>query len=531
MSDGHHDDRLDQLVDLVVQLASGDLSARLEPSASGDSVDAVITGLNMLAEEFQALHAGLEQRVSERTALLHRAHRELERLALTDSLTGLANRTAFNDRVSEAIRAAEQGARWQAVMLLDLDGFKGINDSLGHPAGDAVLVEVARRLAAACRRTDTVARLGGDEFAILIIDATPVEVMRVAERTLRALREPVDTHGQANSVGASIGVCCGGAGQSEESMLRDADTAMYVAKAHGKNNVRVFEPAMHAAAVARRRGAEELRRAISDHQLILRYQPVTELATGTVAAVEAVVHWQHPLRGVVLPAEFMPVAEETGLIVELGRSAMQGAITQLSQWITELGCARTPRLHLNVSPVQLRSPGLVSDLRDMLDRYAVDARHLTLEITESALMSGDDGALRTLPQLKSLGLALAIDGFGTEHAPIGYLRELPLDAVKIDTSLISDLDRDPAHHRLVRAIVQVIHAVSLTAVADGIESAAQAAYLRSLGCAYGQGNYFGSPVPAAQITEMVVSSRRDRASAVPEVAAWPTGGSLLSRRA
>jgi len=497
------DPRLVRLVDFVVQLAAGDLAARLTPSAAGDSVDAAIVGLNMLAEELQVLYAGLEQHVAERTALLELAQAELRHLALTDALTGLANRTLLGDRIGQALARFERGFLPPIMMVLDLDGFKLINDSLGHAGGDAVLVEVARRLRDVARQTDTVARVGGDEFAILITDTTPKDALHIAERALEQLQLPVTVDDQMTSFGASVGVCFGLRHQSAESLLRDADTALYVAKARGRNNIQVFKPAMHAAALARLQITEELHTALAADALILHYQPFVDLTTGRVVGAEALVRWQHPRRGLLPPVEFIPWAEETGLIIKLGRVVMFEGIRQLQQWQNELALPSSFRLHVNTSPLEFRSSGLVPFVLDTLAHHHVPASSLVLEITESALMTDDDEVMQALRDLRAAGVGLAIDDFGTGYASISYLRRLPVDTVKIDQSLVTGIETDSQERSLVAAIIQLIAAVSLTPIAEGVETAEQAAQLRALGCRYGQGHHLGRPVASGEMTELL----------------------------
>lgn len=503
MPEEHEDPRLEALVEFVVRLAAGDLGARLEPTGNADSVEAVAVGLNMLAEELEVLYAGLEQHVAERTALLEQAQAKLRRLALQDSLTGLPNRTLFGDRIAQALARAERGARPPVVLMLDLDGFKLINDRLGHAGGDKVLVEVGRRLLAVARKTDTVSRFGGDEFAVLITDATPEDGLRIAQRALQELRRPLFVGDQVISSGASIGVCFGSPGQTADSLLRDADTAMYVGKGTGRNTVQVFQPAMHASALARIRIADELEIALATDQLTVHYQPFVELATGKVVGAEALVRWQHPERGLVQPVEFIHIAEETGLIIQVGQVVAAEAIRQLAEWQAEHLLPQSFRLHINASPMEFRSSGFASDIRDTLHRWEVPATSLVLEITETGLMTDEAEIVDTLRELRATGVGMAIDDFGTGYSSISYLRWLPVDAIKIDQSLVRGIDTDAQQHRLVAAIVQLIDAVGLQAIAEGVETSAQAAKLRALGCAYGQGYHFSPPRPAEEMSTLL----------------------------
>ena len=326
------DPRLEQLVELVVQLASGELSVRLPPSPAADDIDAVIVGINMLAEELEALNKHLEGRVAERTRQLADAHRQLERLALYDPLTDLANRTLLAERIDEAVANTGLGGHMPAVLVLDLDGFKAVNDSFGHAVGDELLMEVARRLRAVCRGTDTVARLGGDEFALVVVDASEGQVLDVADRIMAALQVPVRAGRQTCWISASIGVRFAERGQTAGVLLRDADTAMYVAKSHGRGGASVYEPAMHVAALRRLRQADELRAALSGNEFATYYQPIIELATGRATSVEALLRWRHPTDGLRTADTFIPVAEETGLIVALDGWVLDSAVAQVAAW-------------------------------------------------------------------------------------------------------------------------------------------------------------------------------------------------------
>ncbi len=503
MQRGPEDSRLDRLVDLVVQIASGDLSARLQPSPAGDSIDGVIVGVNMLAEELHVSYSDLERRVAERTAQLEQAQQELHRMALTDALTGLANRTLLNDRIEQALTRTRRGAAPPTLVLLDLDGFKSINDRRGHAVGDAVLVAVAQRLQKVARETDTVARVGGDEFAVLILDTTPDDALKIAERALRALRPPIQDGDQVSSVGASIGVRFGSLNQTAHELLRDADTAMYAAKARGRNNVQIFAPAMHTAALSRKSVAQELRSALHTNQLTLHYQPLVELTSGRIIGVEALARWQHPHRGAVPPGEFVPLAEETGLMGDLGNRVILTAVQELATWNARLVLPAAFRVHVNTSPVQFQEGDLTGTVRRAMQQHDVSASRLVLEMTETGLTSLDAAGARTLADLRAAGVALALDGFGAGCSSIGQLRRLAVDTVKVDRSLMENLEVDHQHRHLVQAIVQLVDALGLTAVAVGVENGGQATQLRGLGCKLAQGYYFSRPVPADQMLELL----------------------------
>lgn len=496
-----HDARLDRLVDLIVELASGNLAARLEPSEGHDQIDAVITGINLLAEELQDVYSGLEARVEERTLMLRQAQAELERLALRDPLTGLANRTLFGDRISQAVAWSETDALPPAVLLLDLDGFKTINDSLGHTAGDAVLVEVARRLNGVVRALDTVARLGGDEFALVLPNATAEEAMGIAAHALEVLKQPLTVHGRSVWVHASIGVRMAEPGDSADVLLRDADTAMYEAKVTGRARVLRYEPAMHHAVQRRLRVVSELGSAIHNNHLRLTFQPIVDLPSRRLRGVEALVRWHHPHRGLIMPAEFIQIAEESGLIVDLGRWMTDRAIAQIAAWEPLLSRNPDFRIHMNVSAVELRRPGLSEYLQQTLDKHGVSPQRIALEISETAVMSADVPGLEAMAGLQSLGARLEIDDFGTGYSSIAYLRTLPIHTVKIDRSLITTIVDDPAQFRFIGAVFKLVESVGLAAVVEGVETEAQEQLLLQIGFTEAQGYLFGVPMSAGDITE------------------------------
>lgn len=507
---GGQDPRLQQLVDGIVRLAAGDLDARLKPSESGDDIDAVITGINLLAEELGHIHAELEERVAARTAMLRRTQVKLEQMAKTDALTGLANRHLLSERIHDAIVATRDSTKIPAVLVLDLDSFKAINDTLGHSAGDAVLVEVSSRLLSVVRSSDTVARLGGDEFAVLIVGATEEEILHIAHRARDALRESVKIGTETVWTTASIGVCMDQPGYSPEELIRDADIAMYQAKTAGRNKVLLFHPDMLDAVRERSRITAELRSAAAGGELALLYQPVVELATGRVAGVEALVRWHHPVHGTIMPDLFIGIAEETGLILELGRWVLKEGISQISRWQEAAPDLQDFGLHVNLSAAELLRNDLVDDVRGTLAQFGVDPRRLVLEITETVLMSRGTGEEHILHKLRELGVGLQIDDFGTGYSSISYLRSLPADTVKVDQSLIKTLETDPQQQKFVAAVLQLISSAELNAIVEGIETAGQAARLQAMGCQYGQGYFFGRPVPADEMLDLLRSSAQRR---------------------
>lgn len=500
---GGGDPRLQQLVDGVVRLAAGELDARMVPSEKGDEIDAVITGVNLLAEELDHIYSDLEQRVADRTATLRRTQAQLEQITKTDSLTGLANRTLLAERVQEALLDSAENGRALAVLVLDLDSFKAINDTLGHSAGDAVLVEVAGRLRSAVRTGDTVARLGGDEFAVVITDAREEDVLDIAQRTLVLLQDGVCVGTETVWARASIGVCIAGPGYQAEALMRDADIAMYEAKALGRNNIQLFDPSMLDAVRERSRISTELRSAVTGGELALWYQPVVELASGRVVGLEALLRWHHPVRGIIMPDSFIPLAEETGLILDVGRWVLHEGIGQMRRWKDTDPALMDVPVHINLSAIELLRVDLLEDIKDTLDGHGIDPSRLVLEITETVLMSRGTVEAQVLGVLRDMGVGLQIDDFGTGYSSISYLRTLPADTVKVDHSLIQDIGTDPQQQEFVAAILQLISAAGLKAIVEGIETAEQAAQLQAMGCLYGQGYFYGRPLPQEKVLDRI----------------------------
>ena len=460
---------------------------------------------------------------------------ELVHRALHDPLTGLANRTLLRDRVEQALARTGRGdgdARGVAALLVDLDDFKKVNDSLGHGAGDALLVTVSRRMLAATRGCDTVARLGGDEFAVLLEGmADPADATRVADRILQAMRAPVRLDGKEVLVGTSIGIALATPGEGVDELLRNADVALYQAKARGKHRHATFAPAMHAAALARLDLETDLHAALAREELRLVYQPIVDLATGRIAGAEALVRWTHPTRGAISPAELIPVAESTGAIVALGRWVLRAACRQVAEWDARAAAAGErpvgAPLHIavNLSTRQLQDPALVDDVAAALTEFGLAPRRLVLEITESAMMHDTDLALTRLGALKALGVRLAVDDFGTGYSSLGYLRRFPVDVLKIDRTFVDALSRT-GETAIVRAILRMGDALGLRTVAEGIEEEGQLAQLRALGCAMGQGYLFARPVGAGEF-EGVVRGERRSASGGGGTGGGGTGGGVL----
>jgi diguanylate cyclase (GGDEF)-like protein/PAS domain S-box-containing protein len=430
---------------------------------------------------------------------------ELKRQAFHDSLTGLANRALFADRLQHAISRAERTPTALAVLFVDLDDFKTVNDSLGHSEGDLLLIDVAERLRAGVRGSDTIARMGGDEFAILVEDPdeaeTPIEVGR---RLLAQLEAPFAHGGKEIFVRASIGIATTRSrDHTADEVLRNADVAMYTAKSNGKNRLEVFEPGMHTAALTRLALKGDLERALERDEFSLVYQPIVRLGGGRLSGVEALLRWQHADRGTVGPADFIPVAEETGLILPLGRWVLEQACTQAAAWNA---MAREPiTMSVNVSGRQLQQPAFAAEVAEVLKATGLAPGLLTLELTESVLMQDAEAATAMLVDLKSLGVRLAIDDFGTGYSSLNYLRRFPIDELKIDRSFVASLQDGPTQSAVVLSILRLSETLHLETVAEGIEEPAQLAVLRELGADLGQGYLFARPLDVAAITTLITA--------------------------
>ncbi|MFF2843250.1 putative bifunctional diguanylate cyclase/phosphodiesterase [Paenarthrobacter sp. NPDC057981] len=498
------DPRLGQLLEGIVRLAAGDLTTRIKISDARDEIDAVIMGTNLLAEDLQIVYEELEQRVQARTQQLNEAHLAMRRMAMTDPLTGLSNRSAFAAALSEAQTQEVEGKKRAAILLLDMDGFKAINDSLGHTIGDKVLETVARRISGAVREQDMVARMGGDEFAVLIPGVTPAEAAVIGNRILADVVEPMEIEGQHLRCGVSMGLRMADPGQGAQELMMEADIAMYESKADGRGKLKLFEPEMLLARQMRNQLVGELKEAIAGSQLVLYYQPIIRLDTREIEGVEALVRWNHPTRGLIMPDEFIPIAEETGMISDLGGWVLRTAVEQLKEWRNDpLTAGHNFSMRINVSAADLQRLEFVEDVREALTGAGLDPSLLVLELTESAVIQGNDLDRYTLNSLRRLGVGLEIDDFGTGYSSISYLRQLPVDTVKVDRTLLSALGSDPSQPALLAAVLQLIRACGLNAVWEGIETEEQAEYLLGIGCTTGQGYFFSRPLAAAQLTEQL----------------------------
>ncbi len=423
----------------------------------------------------------------------------LEYLARHDPLTNLPNRLALDAHLLQAIDGAVPGIDRMALLVIDLDNFKTVNDSLGHPAGDRLLAELARRIGAYMDPAKRLFRLGGDEFVIFIEQLDSEEaVVALADGLIRLISESCDIDGHILHMTPSIGISLYPEdGRDGQALIRNADTAMYCAKAHGRANYQFFTEPMNVAATKRLHLESELWRALAENQLVLHYQPQVDLLSGKVVGVEALVRWRHPQRGLIGPSEFIPVAEECGLILPLGHWVLLTACRQVRSWLdqgVDMG-----EMAVNISAHQFRQPEFARSVRAILAETGVCAKRLELEITESTVMHGVDEAIRTLAELKEMGVKLAIDDFGTGYSSLAYLRRFPLDRLKIDRSFLADVDSDPDAASLLTSIVLLGRSLGLQLVAEGVENFAQAEFLRTLECERVQGFHFYQPASAEEV--------------------------------
>jgi len=431
----------------------------------------------------------------------------LEHQAFHDPLTNLANRTLFRERAAHALARRPRPHTTLAVLFVDLDNFKAINDSLGHAVGDEVLVAMGRRLAACVRPSDTVARLGGDEFAVLLDDLRdPREAGEVAERVIAALRAPVAVRDKELPLGSSVGIAL----RTDEAddvgaLLRNADVALYRAKANGRGDYQVFDASMHTAIVERLDLEAALRGAIARGELVLHYQPVVELRTGRITGAEALVRWPHPTRGLLSPAAFISLAEETGLIVPLGRWALREACREAQTWPPPADGGPF-LIGVNLSVIHAQHSGVAADVATALREAGLPPERLILEVTESVLVQDADVTRGTLQALHDLGVRLAIDDFGTGYSSLGYLRQFPIDVLKLDRSFVAGIGNDATGAALVRVVVELGHTLGLIVIAEGIEDADQYAQVRALGCTAGQGYYIARPLPAAEVRVLMAAA-------------------------
>ena len=432
---------------------------------------------------------------------LKQREREIQFLAEHDPLTGLYNRAAFQRRTTEALASAKKRGTIAAIMCLDLDHFKNVNDTLGHSAGDEFLKAVSKRLRECLGEMDTVARFGGDEFGILFLDAkSPEAVSRIASRLVEVVSQPVDFNGQRIVSSVSIGVTLSTTdGENEDELIKNADLALYRAKSDGRGTFRFFEAQMDAAAKARRALEIDLRQAVANNQLELHYQPQIDIFTDEVVGFESLVRWRHPERGLIPPSEFIPLAEETGLIGPIGEWVLNRACTDALSW------PNTIKVAVNLSPVQFKNRNIAQFVEQVLNVTGLPARRLELEITESVLLNDVDDNLVILRKLKSLGIRISMDDFGTGYSYLGSLRSFPFDKIKIDKSFVGDLEQNSDSTAIIHAVLRLGHSLGMATCAEGVESREQLSFLRSEGCTEVQGYLYSKPQPIAEVTRMLKS--------------------------
>ncbi|SOE96653.1 diguanylate cyclase/phosphodiesterase [Burkholderia sp. D7] len=444
----------------------------------------------------------LETRTATLAMSLAEANQELTYLALHDSLTKLPNRVLLEDRLDRAAQDADREQGRFAVMFMDLDGFKAINDAYGHHVGDSLLVDVAERIRANVRTRDTIARVGGDEFVLLADVGEPADAATLAGKVLAAIREPFQMDGRELRVSTSIGIAMyPGDGRSPNDLLINADAAMYHAKALGRDSYCFFEASMNANVHEQLQLVQDLRAAVERHELVLQYQPKFAAPVGPVIGVEALVRWAHPTRGMIAPDEFIPLAEKTGLIVPIGEWVLDEACRQMSVW---RNAGREDwTMAVNLSALQFRHASLIQTVRDTLERHALEPRCLLLEVTESTAMHDVDASLRILEELHDLGVRISIDDFGTGYSSLLYLKRLPASELKIDRGFIRELARDTEDAAIVSAIVALGQTLNLNIVAEGVETLAQQEFLTRLGCDSLQGFLLGRPMSAEHLMETI----------------------------
>ncbi len=495
----------------LVEAEDRDMVGRFLKSSQGETLDFRIRRkngerrwINLVRREVPGEEKGrsLGWRLSLRDITARKeAEIQLRHMALHDPLTGLANRTLLLDRTNLALQRLKRGKNGLVgLIFLDLDRFKAVNDSLGHARGDLLLAEVSQRLLTSVRGMDLVARFGGDEFVLLLEQVeSPREAIQIVKRVRDSVRKPFQVDGHELTSSASLGLALTADGENNaEELIRHANIAMYKAKESGRNRFHVFNERMLAETLAALRLENDLRRALRRKEFFLVYQPIVSLRDGSLSGFETLVRWTHPKRGLVSPAEFIPVAEETGMIIDLGHWVLDQACTVMSRWQTTHPRARDMSLAVNVSGRQFAKSGLPDDVLRVVGDTGLDPERLKLEITETAIMTSPGNSVQKLHRLRQDGIRFSVDDFGTGYSSLGYLQKFPLDDLKIDLSFVRAMEAAPENLEIVRTIIGLAHNLGLSVVAEGIETERQRDMLAALNCEYGQGYLFSKPLPEAE---------------------------------
>jgi diguanylate cyclase (GGDEF)-like protein len=512
---------------IAVSLGFGVAAVLLVSGLLSRSINRPLKELRVGAENFSAGH--LDYRIPIRrhdefgealamfnslAAAVDAGQESLEHQAFHDTLTGLPNRALFQDRLQHALARQSREGRPLAVLLVDLDDFKTVNDSLGHAAGDELLKFVATALRECLRPADTAARLGGDEFAILVEDGRGrKDAVAVANRVIEALTKKILIEDKEVFVHGSVGIAITYGNETDDDVLRNADVAMYAAKGAGKGGYQIFDGAMHEGVMQRLDLKTDLQRAVNRKEFEVHYQPLFDLDTGKILSAEALVRWRHPERGLVLPNEFIPLAEETGLILSIGRFVLEEAVRQLRWW--QMHYDNDFSISVNLSGRQLHEADIVDRVRDILRAGPIAGTSLTLELTESVLMTDTDATIEKLNGLRDLGIHLAIDDFGTGYSSLAYLRRFPIETIKIDRSFTEGVALGPEDSALARAVIKLADTLGMKTVAEGVETRAQVEELWGFGCRVGQGSIF-SPAVLPEEFEALLTNQRGIATAAPQ---------------
>ncbi|RMV22000.1 GGDEF domain/EAL domain-containing protein [Pseudomonas savastanoi] len=500
--------------------ADGSFCGALPDGLSSNGLDRIVLVASLSILGIALFSCILDSHLETRTAVLANslteANQELTHLALHDNLTGLPNRVLLTDRIEQAMKKVSESGGCFALMFMDLDGFKPVNDAFGHHTGDLLLRQVALRLRNNLHRHDTLARIGGDEFVLLVELHDPQDALAVATRQVNEIGNPFTIGEHQLQISLSIGICMyPGNGNTQHELLINADAAMYHTKAAGKNGYSFFDASMNSNARNQLQMSQDLRKAIKHRQFCIYYQPKFDALTGLPLGAEALLRWNHPEQGVMGPDQFIAMAEKTGLIIQIGEWVLDEACRQMREWYTQ-GYAHW-RIAVNLSALQFCHAGLVTAVADTLARHQLPANCLTLEITETTAMHDADASLAVLQRLSEMGVDLSIDDFGTGYSSLMYLKRLPANEIKIDRGFVRDLEHDTDDAAIVSAIVAVGQALNLRIVAEGVETAVQKRFLTHLGCHSLQGFLLGYPLPAEQFLDEIRAAEAKAAVDVPDV--------------